>query len=57
MTAFVVFDLLWMDGRGYWPQPLLFRKCPLTVIPGQRGVDLFCVTCERDLERIVAKHG
>lgn len=68
--AFVVFDLLWLNGRDYRPEPLLFRKCTLATIISsgspcllnaqyvlERGVDLYRLTCERDLEGIVAKHG
>ncbi len=65
---FVAFDLLWMNGRDYRGYPLLYRSCTLaTVIPSgsscvlraehvlERGVDLFRLACERDLEGIVAK--
>jgi len=65
---FIAFDLLWMNGRDYRPRPLLERqpalagifpaasRCVRTQHIAERGIDLFRLACERDLEGIVAKH-
>ena len=62
------FDLLWLDGIDLRPLPLLDRKRKLkTLLKGQtscmfavhveaKGVDLFKLICEFDMEGIVAKH-
>jgi bifunctional non-homologous end joining protein LigD len=70
--VFYVFDLLWLDGQDLRPVPLLERKRLLrSIIPEQpyallyaghierNGVEFFRLTCEQDLEGIVAKlkHG
>ena len=71
-TVFYVFDLLWLDGEDLRERPLIERKQLLrSVVPARPsvllyaehidrdGVDFFRLTCERDLEGIVAKlkHG
>jgi bifunctional non-homologous end joining protein LigD len=64
---FYAFDLLWQDDRDLRSRSLLERKEHLrALVPGgsrllyldhvpERGVDLFGVVCEHDLEGIVAK--
>jgi len=65
---FYAFDILWLDGKDLRGLPLVKRKQVLRrVVPIQpapllyadhfdaRGVDLFRVVCESDLEGIVAK--
>jgi bifunctional non-homologous end joining protein LigD len=70
--VFYAFDLLWLDGQDLRPLPLLERKRLLrSIIPDQpsgllyashierNGLEFFRLTCEQDLEGIVAKlkHG
>ena len=70
--VFYAFDLLWLDGEDLRPRPLIERKRLLrSIVPGQpsamlyanhierTGIDFFRLTCEQDLEGIVAKlkHG
>ena len=68
--SFVAFDVCWLKGTDYRAQPLLTRKSILSqIIPRgsdcilradhvlERGVDLFRLACERDLEGVVAKLG
>jgi bifunctional non-homologous end joining protein LigD len=70
--VFYVFDLLWLDGQDLRARPLIERKRLLrSIIPEQpsvllyashidrNGVEFFRLTCEQDLEGIVAKlkHG
>jgi ATP-dependent DNA ligase len=65
---FYAFDTLWLDGKDLRGLPLVKRKQILRrVVPTQpapilyaehfdeRGVDLFRVVCDSDLEGIVAK--
>jgi ATP-dependent DNA ligase len=65
---YYAFDILWLDGKDVRPLPLIERKRILRrVVPSQpsplryadhfhgRGVDLFRLVCESDLEGIVAK--
>jgi bifunctional non-homologous end joining protein LigD len=65
---FCAFDLLALDGEDLRDRPLLERKRRLRrIVPRRsdrlryvdhirgRGVDLFRLACERDLEGIVAK--
>jgi bifunctional non-homologous end joining protein LigD len=65
---FYAFDILWLDGTDLRGLPLLHRKQILRrVVPMQpapvlyadyfeaRGVDLYRLVCDRDLEGIVAK--
>jgi len=67
--VYCAFDLLWLNGSDYREKPLLHRKAVLRqIVPSgspcvlhdteimERGVDLFRVACERNLEGIVAKH-
>jgi bifunctional non-homologous end joining protein LigD len=71
-SVFYVFDLLWLDGQDLRARPLIERKRLLwSIIPEQpcvllyashierSGLELFRLTCEQDLEGIVAKlkHG
>jgi bifunctional non-homologous end joining protein LigD len=66
--VFYVFDLLWLDGQDLRAQPLIERKRMLcSIIPEQpsvllyashierNGVEFFRLSCEQDLEGIVAK--
>jgi len=68
---FVVFDALWIDGEDLRGLPLIERKARLqAIVPSRRsqsrlryhshverhGKALYQLTCERDLEGIVAKH-
>jgi bifunctional non-homologous end joining protein LigD len=70
--VFYAFDLLWLDGQDLRPLPLLERKRLLrSIIPEQpsallyashierNGLEFLRLTCEQDLEGIVAKlkHG
>ncbi len=70
--VFYVFDLLWLDGENLPERPLIERKRFLRgIVPAQplvllyanhierHGIELFGLTCDRDLEGIVAKlrHG
>jgi bifunctional non-homologous end joining protein LigD len=70
--VFYAFDLLWLDGEDLRSRPLIERKALLrSVLPKQpsvilyashierTGVEFFRLTCEQDLEGIVAKlkHG
>jgi bifunctional non-homologous end joining protein LigD len=66
---FMTFDLLWLDGRDLRQRSLSYRKQLVSrILPrsfasrvryveyiAERGVDLFNVACEYDLEGIVAK--
>jgi bifunctional non-homologous end joining protein LigD len=65
---FAAFDILWLDGKDLRQLPLIQRKRFLRrVVPAQpapvlyvdhfeeRGIELFRVVCDRDLEGIVAK--
>jgi bifunctional non-homologous end joining protein LigD len=65
---FYAFDILWLEGKDLRGLPLVNRKQILRrVVPMQpapvlyadyfeaRGVDLFRLVCERDLEGVVAK--
>jgi bifunctional non-homologous end joining protein LigD len=65
---FYAFDILWLDGKDLRGLPLVHRKQILRrVVPMQpapvlyadyfegRGIDLYRLVCERDLEGIVAK--
>ena len=64
---FAAFDLLWLNGKDLRWLPLLERKRVLkSIVPAQpasifyvdfdhRGVDLFRVVCDSDLEGVVAK--
>src|SRR5262249_49671261 len=66
--VFVVFDLLWLNGREYRDAALLYRKAKLSTVVShaskcmlraqhvlQNGVALYREACARDLEGIVAK--
>jgi bifunctional non-homologous end joining protein LigD len=70
--VFYVFDLLWLNGHDLRLRPLIERKRLLrSIVPEQpsvflyanhierNGVEFFRLTCEQDLEGIVAKlrHG
>jgi bifunctional non-homologous end joining protein LigD len=70
--VFYAFDLLWLDGQDLRAGPLIERKRMLrSIIPVQpsvllyashierNGLEFFRLTCEQDLEGIVAKlkHG
>ena len=70
--VFYVFDVLWLDGQDLRGRPLIERKRLLrSIIPDQpsvllfadhierNGIQFFGLTCDRDLEGIVAKlkHG
>ena len=70
--VFYAFDLLWLDGEDLRSRPLIERKRLLrSIIPDQpsvllyadhierNGIEFFRLTCEQDLEGIVAKlkHG
>ena len=62
------FDVLWLDGEDIRSRPTLERKLILEELVRDcagilyarhfsgRGVDLFRLVCEQDLEGIVAKH-
>jgi hypothetical protein len=66
---YMAFDLLWLDGRDLRRRSLTYRKQQLSrIVPRSsssrvryvdhiagRGVDLFKVACDYDLEGIVAK--
>ncbi|MGZ5257779.1 MAG: ATP-dependent DNA ligase, partial [Burkholderiales bacterium] len=65
-VAFVVFDLLWLNGADFRPRPLLERKQALKrTLPGNRRIrytghldssaDLWRLAVQMDLEGIVAK--
>lgn len=67
-TCFYAFDLIWLKGENLREAPLIERKKMLRKIVPRRGArllyvdhiegpgeDLFRLTCERDLEGIVAK--
>ena len=66
-VAYMVFDLLWIDGRDLTGQPLVERRRVLeeTVVPSERiqispmvegdGVALFQAAAEQGLEGIMAK--
>ncbi|SRR6266849_759491 len=69
VPRFCAFDLLWLDGRDLRQFPLIERKRLLrSVIPQlsphvlyvdhieSEGERLFRLTCEEDLEGVVAKH-
>ena len=65
---FYAFDVLWLDGEDLRSQQTLERKLILKELVRnqtsilyarhfvKRGIDLFRVVCEQDLEGIVAKH-
>ena len=68
-ARFCAFDLLWLDGRDLRHLPLTERKLALRSLVPQNcleilyvdhlesdGERLFELTCQRDLEGIVAKH-
>ena len=67
-AAFLAFDILWLEGRPLYRQPLRTRKRHLhrTVPPGRHlyapkhidneGVELFEVCLEQGLEGVMAKH-
>ena len=70
--SFYAFDLLWLDGKDLRDRPLLERKRLLRSLIRRHpsvllyadhvertGVEFFRLTCERDLEGMVAKlkHG
>ena len=65
---FYAFDLLWLDGKDLRSRPLIERKRLLeSIIPAQpsvllyaghiecTGAELYRLTCDQDLEGIVAK--
>lgn len=67
-ASYVAFDLLWLNGEDLRRQPLIERKLVLAgVLPQspsfieeaiwipERGIDLFRLVVEHDLEGIVAK--
>jgi len=68
--AFVVFDILHLDGRNLGPLPLVERKTVLEMVLAQlpvrspvhfssdvtgQGVEFFKFACQRHLEGIVSK--
>jgi bifunctional non-homologous end joining protein LigD len=66
--VFYVFDLLWLNGEDVRDRPLMERKSLLrSIVPEQpsillyadhverEGLEFFRLTCQRDLEGIVAK--
>jgi bifunctional non-homologous end joining protein LigD len=68
--VFYAFDVLWLDGEDLRSRPLIERKRLLrSIVPEQpsvmsdhierHGIEFFRLTCENDLEGIVAKlkHG
>ncbi len=66
--AFYAFDLLWLDGADLRARPTIERKLILedlvryrpSILHARhvesRGIDLFRLVCEQDLEGIVCKH-
>jgi bifunctional non-homologous end joining protein LigD len=66
--VFYAFDVLWLDGEDLRDRPTIERKLILeNLVRDQpsilyashfeaRGVDLFRLVCEQDLEGVVAKH-